>query len=117
MGFDMGFGLPSAIGASLAKPEETVVCFTGDGSLLMNIQEMATAVENKANVKIVLCNNEALGLVQQQQDLFFGGRLFGSAFTAGTDFVRIAEGFGIPAWHLDRERDPEAVLEQALRMS
>jgi len=112
----MGFGLPSAIGASLAKPEETVVCFTGDGSLLMNIQEMATAVENKANVKIVLCNNEALGLVQQQQDLFFGGRLFGSAYTAGTDFVRIAEGFGMPAWHLDQEHDPESVLEQALRM-
>ena len=112
----MGFGLPSAIGASLAKPEETVVCFTGDGSLMMNIQEMATAVENKANVKIVLCNNEALGLVQQQQDLFFGGRLFGSAYTAGTDFVRIAEGFGMPAWHLDQEHDPESVLEQALRM-
>ena len=110
----MGFGLPAAIGAALAKPEETVVCFSGDGSLLMNIQEMATAVENKANVKIILCNNDALGLVQQQQDLFFGGRLFGSAFTAGTDFVRIAQGFGMPAYRLSEARDPQAVLEQAL---
>ncbi len=110
----MGFGLPAAIGAALAKPEETVVCFSGDGSLLMNIQEMATAVENKANVKIILCNNNALGLVQQQQDLFFEGRLFGSAFTAGTDFVRIAQGFGMPAIHLNDECNPRAVLEQAL---
>jgi acetolactate synthase-1/2/3 large subunit len=110
----MGFGLPAAIGAALAKPEETVVCFSGDGSLLMNIQEMATAVENQANVKIILCNNEALGLVQQQQDLFFGGRLFGSAFTAGTDFVRIAQGFGMPAYSLNSEGDPRAVLQKAL---
>ncbi|MEA4990486.1 Acetolactate synthase isozyme 1 large subunit [bioreactor metagenome] len=110
----MGFGLPAAIGAALAKPEETVVCFSGDGSLLMNIQEMATAVENQANVKIILCNNDGLGLVQQQQDLFFGGRLFGSTFTAGTDFVRIAQGFGMPAICLNNERDPRVVLEKAL---
>ena len=110
----MGFGLPAAIGAALAKPEETVVCFSGDGSLLMNIQEMATAVENRANVKIILCNNEGLGLVQQQQDLFFGGNLFGSTFTAATDFVRIAQGFGMPAYSLNSERDPRAVLQQAL---
>lgn len=110
----MGFGLPAAIGAALAKPEETVVCFSGDGSLLMNIQEMATAVENQANVKIILCNNDGLGLVQQQQDLFFGGRLFGSTFTAGTDFVRIAQGFGMLAICLNNERDPRAVLEKAL---
>ena len=110
----MGFGLPAAIGAALAKPEEIVVCFSGDGSLLMNIQEMATAVENQANVKIILCNNDGLGLVQQQQDLFFGGRLFGSTFTAGTDFVRIAQGFGMPAICLNNERDPRAVLEKAL---
>ena len=110
----MGFGLPAAIGAALAKPGETVVCFSGDGSLLMNIQEMATAVESQANVKIILCNNDGLGLVQQQQDLFFGGRLFGSTFTAGTDFVRIAQGFGMSAICLNNERDPRAVLEKAL---
>lgn len=110
----MGFGLPAAIGAALEKPGETVVCFSGDGSLLMNIQEMATAVESQANVKIILCNNDGLGLVQQQQDLFFGGRLFGSTFTAGTDFVRIAQGFGMSAICLNNERDPRAVLEKAL---
>ena len=110
----MGFGLPAAIGAALAKPEETVVCFSGDGSLLLIIPEMARAIENQANVKIILCNNDGLGLVQQQQDLFFGGRLFGSAFTAGTDFVRIAQGFGMPAICLNNERDPRGVLEKAL---
>ncbi|MFG5777450.1 thiamine pyrophosphate-dependent enzyme [Comamonas sp. J-3] len=68
----MGFGLPAAIGAALAAPERTVVCFTGDGSILMNLQELVTLAELQARVKIVLMNNSALGLVHQQQTLFFG---------------------------------------------
>ena len=72
----MGFGLPAAIGAALAYPTRTVVCFSGDGSLLMNIQELVTAVEEDVNVKIILMNNNSLGLVHQQQDLFYGRRLF-----------------------------------------
>ena len=63
----MGFGLPAAIGAAMAQPERTVVCFSGDGSILMNIQELATAAEENANVKVVLMNNASLGLVFQQQ--------------------------------------------------
>ncbi len=66
----MGFGLPAAIGAALANPDRKVLCFSGDGSLMMNIQEMATASENQLDVKIILMNNEALGLVHQQQSLF-----------------------------------------------
>ena len=69
----MGFGLPAAIGAALAYPARTVVCFSGDGSLLMNIQELVTAVEENVNVKIILMNNNSLGLVHQQQELFYGG--------------------------------------------
>src|SRR5262249_14181316 len=61
----MGFGLPAAIGAALAAPERTVVCFTGDGSLLMNLQELATAAEERVAVKLVLLNNARLGLVRQ----------------------------------------------------
>jgi acetolactate synthase I/II/III large subunit len=76
----MGFGLPTAIGAALACPERTVICFSGDGSLLMNIQELVTAVEEDLNVKIVVMNNRSLGLVHQQQDLFFGKRYFASKF-------------------------------------
>ncbi|XPE60809.1 thiamine pyrophosphate-dependent enzyme [Shigella flexneri] len=67
----MGFGLPAAIGAALANPDRKVLCFSGDGSLMMNIQEMATASENQLDVKIILMNNEALGLVHQQQSLFY----------------------------------------------
>lgn len=111
----MGFGLPAAIGAALARPEATVVCFTGDGSLLMNIQELATAAELGVNVKILLCNNNGLGLVQQQQDLFYGGRLFASRYESSVNFPRIAEGFGIPAMNLNASGDPWRDLAAALR--
>src|SRR5439155_14446499 len=68
----MGYGFPAAIGAALACPDRTVVCFSGDGSLLMNIQELATAAEHHVNVKVILMNNNSLGLVHQQQELFYG---------------------------------------------
>lgn len=92
----MGFGLPAAIGAALAKPEAQIICFTGDGSLLMNIQELATLAETRCNVKIVVLNNQHLGLVRQQQDLFYGGRQHASRFSMSPDFAAIARGFGIP---------------------
>lgn len=110
----MGFGLPAAIGAALEHPGAPVVCFTGDGSLLMNVQELATAAEEGVNVKIILCNNHGLGLVQQQQDLFYGGRLFASRYKADVNFTRIAEGFGVRAFKLNDEADPRAALAEAL---
>ena len=82
----MGFGVPAAIGAALAEPQRTVVCFTGDGSILMNIQELVTAAEENVNVKIVLMDNASLGLVHQQQTLFYGERLFASQFKAIAGF-------------------------------
>src|SRR5690606_29191387 len=91
----MGFGLPAAIGAALAEPERTIVCFSGDGSLLMNIQELATAAEEQVNVKIVLMNNRALGLVNQQQGLFYGGRNIAARFVANPEFVKLAEALGV----------------------
>ena len=106
----MGFGLPAAIGAAMAQPERTVVCFSGDGSLLMNIQEMATAVEENANVKVVLMNNASLGLVFQQQTLFYGNRAFASKFGNTPDFIRIAEGFGWRTLDLDTAANPQAAL-------
>ena len=109
----MGFGLPAAIGAALARPDATVVCFTGDGSLMMNIQEMATAAELDLNVKIVLMNNQSLGLVHQQQTLFYGKRLYASTYQTPVDFCAVAEGFGIPAYDLSDEY-PRAVLTGAL---
>lgn len=93
----MGFGIPAALGAAMAEPGNTVVCFTGDGSILMNLQELATLAETGANVKIVLMDNSSLGLVQQQQELFYGGRIFASLYATSPDFTAIARGFGLNA--------------------
>ena len=110
----MGFGLPAAIGAALAEPERTVVCFTGDGSILMNVQEFATAAEEDANVKVVLMNNASLGLVFQQQTMFYGERIFASKFKGMPDFIKVAEGFGWQTLDLDQATDPIAALGKAL---
>ena len=109
----MGFGVPAAIGAALIEPDRTVVCFTGDGSLLMNVQDLATAAEEAVNVKIVLMNNRALGLVHQQQTLFFGERVFASRYALPTDFLAVARGFGISAVDLDQADNPRETLREA----
>lgn len=111
----MGFGLPAAIGAALALPDRTVVCFSGDGSLLMNLQELATAAEERVNVKVVLLNNARLGLVRQQQQLFYGGRYHASRFHAEPDFARIARAFSVAGFDLGEADDPLAVLASAMR--
>ncbi len=110
----MGFGLPVAVGVALAAPARTVVCFTGDGSFKMNIQELATLAEEGLNVKIVLMNNNSLGLVYQQQSLFYGKRVFASKYRGAPDFLKIAEGFGIDGVDLDTAQNPRAALAQAL---
>ncbi|GKW17062.1 acetolactate synthase large subunit [Pectobacterium actinidiae] len=110
----MGFGLPAAIGAALAEPDRTVVCFSGDGSLMMNIQEMATAAEEGLNVKIVLMNNQSLGLVHQQQDMFFQQRIFAADYRYSTNFLAIAAGFGFATCDLNAAADPQAALQEAL---
>lgn len=109
----MGFGLPAAIGASLAAPDRRVICFSGDGSLLMNIQELATAAEQRVNVTVVLLNNNCLGLVHQQQELFFKANYFSSEYQIAVDFIKIAEGFGWRTLDLASSTDPDADLKQA----
>lgn len=93
----MGFGLPTAIGAALARPAASVACITGDGSVLMNIQEFATLAELGLDVKVLLLDNGGLGLVRQQQTLFYDRRYAASGFARGTDYVAIARAFGITA--------------------
>jgi acetolactate synthase-1/2/3 large subunit len=110
----MGFGMPAAIGAALAQRERTVVCFSGDGSLKMNIQEMDTAVEEDVNIKVVLMNNQSLGLVHQQQDMFYGQRIFSADYRRQTNFLKIADGFGMQVYDLDAAADPRALLAEAL---
>ena len=111
----MGFGLPAAIGAALACPGRTVACFSGDGSLLMNLHELATAAEEDVEVKIILLNNSHLGMVRQQQQLFYGGRYHGSHLKSHTDFVAIARGFGVRAVDLGQTENPAAAIAEALR--
>ena len=110
----MGFGLPAAIGAALATGDGPVVCITGDGSLLMNLQELATLAELDLNVKLVLLDNAALGLVRQQQELFYQRRYVGSRYGRTVDFIAIARGFGLEACDLGVAADPAQALRRAL---
>lgn len=110
----MGFGLPAAIGAALANPHRKVICFSGDGSLMMNIQEMATAAENQLDVKIILMNNQALGLVHQQQSLFYQQGVFAATYPGTINFIQIAAGFGLQTCDLNGEADPHAALQAIL---
>ncbi|EOF4702879.1 acetolactate synthase large subunit [Klebsiella oxytoca] len=107
----MGFGLPAAVGAALANPQRKVICFSGDGSLMMNIQEMATAAENQLDVKIILMNNEALGLVHQQQSMFYKQGVFAATYPGMINFMQIAAGFGLQTCDLNNEADPQAALQ------
>lgn len=111
----MGFGLPAAIGAALANPERKVILFTGDGSLLMNIQELATLADLNLDLTIILFNNGHLGLVRQQQELFYDKNYIASRFATNPDFRVIAEGFGITSYDLKDYCDsPVQILSRAL---
>ena len=90
----MGFGLPAAMGAKVGKPEETVVCISGDGSFQMNAQELATCAENKVDVKVFILNNGYLGMVRQWQELFWDGRYSQVDMGRFPDFVKLAEAYG-----------------------
>ena len=109
----MGFGLPVAIGAALAAPDKKVICFSGDGSILMNIQELATAAEHRVDVTVVLFNNQCLGLVHQQQELFFNGNCFSSEYPIALDYGAIVRGFGWKVFEL-AENCSEEILAEAL---
>ncbi|KIQ36268.1 acetolactate synthase [Variovorax paradoxus] len=106
----MGYGLPAAIGAQVGHPDALCVCVSGDASVLMNIQELSTAVQHRTAVKLVLCNNGYMGMVRQWQELNHGNRLSHSWNEALPDFVALAKAFG---WGARRVSDP-AELEAAL---
>ena len=107
----MGFGFPAAIGAKVACPEKQVVCIAGDGSFQMNVQEMATAAVKGINVKVLLMNNSALGMVHQWQGLFYNERYSETLLPDNPDFVKLCEAYG---WGGKRVSDP-AELEDAMK--
>jgi len=113
----MGYGLPAAIGAQMSLPDKNVVLFTGDGSIMMNCQELATVADNNLPLKIFVMNNEVLGMVHQWQRMFYGQRYSHSSIKGKTDFVKLAEAMGVPGLRVTQPDKLDAVLEKALNMS
>ena len=110
----MGFGFPAAIGAQIARPDKTVVDITGDGSIQMNIQEMATALQYHLPVKIVILNNGYLGMVRQWQELFYDKRYASTCMDCGPDFIKLAEAYGALGLRATKPEEVIPVLEKGL---
>ncbi|MDN2488408.1 acetolactate synthase 2 catalytic subunit [Kosakonia sacchari] len=110
----MGFGLPAAVGAQVARPDDTVICISGDGSFMMNVQELGTVKRKQLPLKIVLLDNQRLGMVRQWQQLFFNERYSETTLTDNPDFLTLASAFGIPGQHITRKDQVEAALDTML---
>jgi len=110
----MGFGLPAAIGAQMACPDKLVIDIAGDGSIQMNIQEMATAVQCCLPVKVAILNNAYLGMVRQWQELFYGKRYVCTDMDCAPDFVKLAEAFGAVGLRASKPEEVEAVIKEGL---
>jgi acetolactate synthase-1/2/3 large subunit len=110
----MGFGLPAAIGAKIACPDEAVVCLAGDGSLIMNCQELATCVSQDIPVKVFLMNNGYMGMVRQWQELFWDGRYSSVEMGPSPDWVKLAEAFGATGLRCEDSADLEETMAKAL---
>lgn len=113
----MGFGLPAAIGAKVAKPDRVVINLDGDGSFLMTMNNLATAVDYNIPVITVVFDNRSLGLVRQVQELFFRGRVVGVDFGPSTDYVKLAEGFGAVGYDVTDYNDLRESFKKALNDS
>jgi len=112
----MGFGLPAAIGVKCAFPDKHVVDIAGDGSIQMNIQELATAAQYNIAVKVAVLNNEFLGMPRQWQELFYDKRYSHTDMTCAPDFVKLAEAFGVVGLRATKPEEVEEVLKQGLAM-
>jgi len=110
----MGFGLPAAIGAQISRPHDTVIAVSGDGSIMMNVQELATIKRYQIPVKVVLIDNAKLGMVRQWQDLFFDGRLSQTDLSDNPDFVMLATAFDIKAKMITKKSEVKAAVEEML---
>lgn len=111
----MGYGVPAAVGAQIARPDAPVFCITGDGSVQMCLQELSTAYQYHAPVKIVIINNGYLGMVRQWQEFFYGSRYSESYFDSLPDFVKLAEGYGCLGLRATKPDEVDRVIEEALK--
>ena len=110
----MGFGLPAAIGAKMSRPDDEVVLVSGDGSFMMNVQELGTIRRAQLKVKMVLLDNQRLGMVRQWQELFFDGRYSETILSDNPDFVALAAAFGIPGETITCKDQIAAALDRLL---
>ncbi|PHM42958.1 acetolactate synthase 2 catalytic subunit [Xenorhabdus szentirmaii] len=107
----MGFGIPAAIGAQLARPQDMVICISGDGSFMMNVQELGTIKRKQLPIKIVLLDNQRLGMVRQWQELFFDKRYSETTLTDNPDFLTLAQAFGIPGQRITEQSQVSGALD------
>ena len=110
----MGFGLPAAIGAQVSRPHDMVIAVTGDGSFMMNVQELGTIKRFNLPVKILLIDNEKLGMVSQWQDLFFDGRLSETDLSDNPDFFMLARSFNIKAKQITEKSQVSEAIDEML---
>jgi len=110
----MGYGLPAAVGAQMADPKALVVCITGDGSLQMNMAELATAREQGLPLKVLLFNNSCLGMVRQLQHFYCDGRQSAVAMTGSPDFIKLAAAYDIPAYRISKAEEIGPVFREAM---
>lgn len=109
----MGYGFPAAIGAKVGRPQDTVIDIAGDGSIQMNIQELATAVYYNIPVVVAILNNSRLGMVRQWQTMFYDER-YSSTIISGPDFVKLAEAYGAVGLRVTEAGDVKPALEKAI---
>ncbi len=108
----MGFGLPAAIGAKIGCPDKTVVCIAGDGGFQMNIQELATAIDNHLSIIVILMNNGYLGMVRQLQELFCEKRYVSTLLSGNPDFVKVVQAYGGIGFYVDKREDLIPILRE-----
>jgi acetolactate synthase-1/2/3 large subunit len=113
----MGYGLPAALGAQTGCPQKTVFLFVGDGGIMMNCQELATVANYNLPVKILIFNNQVLGMVAQWQRMFYGGRYSHSRLKGHTDFVKLAEAMGVTGMRMSKPSELDEVLKAAMAVS
>jgi len=112
----MGYGFPAAIGAQFGRPDKTVVCISGDGSIQMNIQEYTTAVIHKLPIKVAILNNSFYGMVRQWQHFFYEDRFSSSVMNQNPDFVKLSEAYGGVGFQIKKKEDVRRVIDESLKI-
>lgn len=107
----IGFGIPAAVGAQIARPKDMVICVSGDGSFMMNVQELATVKRNQLPLKIILLDNQRLGMVRQWQELFFDGRYSETDLSDNPDFITLVSAFNIPSQRITLQSQVNDALD------